>query len=225
MTNDQVVAFEPSQGLSNLGAEQSSKLFIGAIVFMACMKFQSIIEYVNKAEHNYDRSELLAAYRQRHSWRRSDIKRLRTLSLNGPALRRLEKLEGKGRPVVQAHQPLAEKIVRSVHSFANLFSQQASPQDRRAALKEWPWWDHRVEAMYRSEHQLAKQAGIPDSSGHAERTVGKALGLSSSSVHAICNKIRKMRKDDPESANFPPMALKDYEQFIETGDPTLLDFD
>jgi hypothetical protein len=91
------------------------------------------------------------------------------------------------------------------------------PEQRRKALKLYPWWSHNVEALYRGEHALAKEAGIAGPSGHAERLVGQALGISSATVHKICGDIRRKRKEWDGSANFHAMTLAEYQNWMETG--------
>ena len=45
-----------------------------------------------------------------------------------------------------------------------------------------------------------------------------ALRISQGKLHAICGEIRAMRRDDAESANFPPMVLAEYEEWMEYGE-------
>ena len=122
-----------------------------------------------QAERNYHRAELLTAYRQRTSWKKSDIPRLSTLGINAVARRRMERVTGTGRPVVKSHEDLASVIVRKISSVQALFASQASTSaDRRKAFRLSPWWAHCVESMYRGEHALAKACRIADASGQAE---------------------------------------------------------
>jgi hypothetical protein len=53
---------------------------------------------------------------------------------------------------------------------------------------------------------------------HAEREVAAALRISQGTVHAICGEVRAMRREDAETANFPPMVLAEYEVWMERGE-------
>jgi len=75
-----------------------------------------------------------------------------------------------------------------------------------------------VEAFYRGEHASAKAKGIRRPSHYAEDVVAQALAISAPSVHMICGRIRRMRKECGESANFPAMTLSDFKKWMETGD-------
>jgi hypothetical protein len=98
-----------------------------------------------------------------------------------------------------------------------LFDSASTPNERRRALKHWPWWPHYVEALYRGEHELAKRKGVPGPSNEAKIMVGKALGISAATVHSICCEIRGQRKECEDSANFPAMTLVEYEEWMRSG--------
>ncbi len=171
-----------------------------------------------QAERNYHRAELLTAYRQRTSWKKSDIPRLSTLGINAVARRRMERVTGTGRPVVKSHEDLASVIVRKISSVQALFASQASTSaDRRKAFRLSPWWAHCVESMYRGEHALAKACRIADASGQAESAVAHALRISPSSVHYFCGTIRRLRREDPDAANFPAITVAEFEAWMSKG--------
>ncbi len=178
---------------------------------------QAVSSAAEHAERQYDRAQLLAAYRRRHRWKASDIRRLNSLRAGAAARKRMERLAGKGRPVVTRHEPLADVIVTKMRAFQALLDPAASPDARRKAFRHWPWWRHHVEALYRGEHALARERGIAGPSDHAERLVGSALGMSSASIHSICGEIRRMRNECEESANFPAMTLAQHHTWMETG--------
>lgn len=178
---------------------------------------QAITSAAEYAERQHRRAHLLAAYRRRRSWKGSDIGPLNSLSPNASARKRMQRLRGKGRPVVTAHQPLAYVLVRKISAFQALVHPAASQLARRKAFRHWPWWRHHVEALYRGEHAFARDQGVAGPSDHAERLVGAALGMSAASVHSICGEIRRMRKECEETANFPPMTLAEYHTWMETG--------
>jgi hypothetical protein len=164
------------------------------------------------------RAERLAAYQRRHSWKKSDIPHLNTLGINKAALRRMERLTGRGRPVVKPHKALALAVATKIHDLGPLVNLLSPPDKRRRAFKLWPWYQHYVEALYRGEHALAKKKGIAGPSDYAEREVGRALGISAATVHAISGKIRLMRKEWDGSADFPSMTLDQYDKWMKTGE-------
>jgi hypothetical protein len=168
-----------------------------------------------KAELDHHRGELLAAYRRRKKWKKSDVQNLKSLGVNEVALRRTEKLTGTGRPVVPPHQPFGEVAARKFIAFVRLCDEGSTPEQRKQAFKLWPWWPHYVEALYRGEHALAKERGIAGPSEHAEHLVGSELGVSASTVHRICGEIRRKRKEWDGAADFPPMTLGEYRGWME----------
>lgn len=180
--------------------------------------YQNIVSTLERAERNHYRSQLLGAYKRRNSWKKSDIQHLRSLGVNKWAERRMERLAGKGRPVVRPVQPLEQVIVSQLNALEPLFNSASTPEKRKQAFKRWLWWPHYVEALYRGEHLLAKAEGISGPSDHAERLVGQALGMSPAKVHSICGEIRRMRREDAEFANFSAITLMEYEQWMKSGE-------
>jgi hypothetical protein len=87
----------------------------------------------------------------------------------------------------------------------------------------WPWWEHYVEALYRSEFAHAKNRGVARPSLHGEDTVGNALYISAAKVRKICGTIRRKRQEWEGAANFPPMTLKEFNGWMQSGIPPHLD--
>lgn len=174
--------------------------------------------WVEKAQRDHYRGELLTAYKARRRWKKSDVKPLLSIGVNKHAQRRMAKLQGRGRPVVEQHRPLGAAAVKKLAACMNLFREDATPNERRRAVKEWPWWKHNVEALYRGERELAREKQIKGPHDHAERMVADALRVSQGTVRAICGEIREMRQEDAGSADFPPMLLTEYEGWMEQGE-------
>lgn len=196
----------------------SSLTETGALLQKFLLKVeQTVISAAKDAECRHHRAQLLAAYRRRHRWKTSDRQRLKSLRPRAAARKRMERLTGKGRPVVTAYQSLAEVIVTKVRAFQILFDPASSPHSRKKAFRHWPWRDHYVEALYRGEYALARAQGAAGPSDHAERLIGSALGMSASSVHSICGHIRRMRKEWEVAANFPAMTLAQHKVWMQTG--------
>lgn len=209
-----------SQAAPVEGAERLWQTAVAAltVVGQAVTAFQQgLTAAVEEADRKHRRAELIVAYRRRRAWKKSDIPRLKTLAVSEVALRRMERLEGRGRPVVSSHQPLGSAFLTKVRALQILSDPGSSPEKRRSAVKLSHWWPHYVEAMYRGEHSLAKTNRERESSGHAERLVGKELGISASEVHRICGGIRRLRTEWDGAANFPAMTLIDYRDWMETG--------
>lgn len=186
---------------SSIQQETEQARNIGAALFgiIALAIYKSLETWAEK----YRRGQLLAAYRRRHAWKKSDIARLEALGVNATARRRMEHLTGRGRPVVNELRPLDEEIIEKLKAVQLLTDPKASPALRRQAFKMWPWWPHYVEALYRGEHAKAKAECIKSPSEEAERSVGRTLGISAATVHSICGEIRRKRKDDPRVRKFP----------------------
>jgi hypothetical protein len=175
-------------------------------------------EVARNAHEKHLRAERLAAYRVRHRWKASDIRPLLTIGISEPAQRRMAALKGKGRPVVKPHRPLEDVLSDRLTSWFNLLREDATPDERRCSFRAWPWWKHHVEALYRGELERARVNGEKGPYDHAEREVAAALRISQGTVHAICGEVRAMRREDAETANFPPMVLAEYEVWMERGE-------
>jgi len=126
-------------------------------------------------------------------------------------------LKGKGRPVVKPHRPLEDWLCDKLTSWSALFRADATPNERRCSFKVSPWWKHHVEALYRGELGRTRANRIRGPHDHAERAVADTLRVSQGTVHAICGEIRATRREDSESANFPPMLLTEFEEWMEHG--------
>jgi hypothetical protein len=174
-------------------------------------------ETAHNAQEKHLRAERLAAYRVRRRWKASDIRPLLTIGVNAPAQRRIAALQGTGRPVVRPHRPLEEVLSEKLTSWFNLLREDATPSERRRSFRVWPWWKHHVEALYRGELHQARATGVKGPHDHAERIVADALHMSQGSVHMLCGEIRAKRRADADSANFPPMTLSAYENWMEHG--------
>lgn len=183
------------------------------------------ISVAEAAERQYRRAQLLEAYRARRRWKKSDIGALNSLDVNAAARRRMARLSGRGRPIVRPYIPLLEAGLGYVNTIQPLLAPDYTPNQRRHAVKSWPWWRHHVEALYRGEHESAKLRGTPDASGEAERLIGRYFGISPSTVHAICGDIRRERVQWDGAADFPSVLLAQFEQWMRTGQPDCLDID
>jgi hypothetical protein len=169
------------------------------------------------AEEKHLRAERLAAYRLRHVWKASDIRPLLTVGVSQAAQRRIASLHGRGRPIVKQHRSLEDVLSDQITNWSNLLCEDSTPNERRRSFRGWPWWKHHVEALYRGELEQARANRLKGPHDHAERVVARALRMSQGAVHAICGEIRAMRREDAESANFPPMQLSEHEAWMERG--------
>lgn len=206
MSNLSNTATEPSRDVP----DWAKGAVIGILAIAICQLMES-------AERRYNRGQLLAAYRRRREWKKSDLTRLQSLGVNKAAQSRMARLLGTGRPVVKPHLPMGELVVSKFNAFALLVDSSASVEDRKRAFREWPWWPHYVEALYRGEHEIAVSQDLKGPSNEAEIAVGNELGISAASVHQICGEIRRMRKEDEGSANFPSMTLNEYRRLMVRG--------
>jgi hypothetical protein len=178
---------------------------------------KAIIHALVPVERSNERAELLAAYRVRHRWKASDAARLRTLPLSPVAERRIAKLSGRGRPSVSVHTDVATKVASKVLPLLAGFQPNAQRKTRFAAIKQMPWWPHYVEAVYRGEHEIATSGHFPSAAERTEQMIADALCLSTSTVRKLCGQVRRLRKDDFESANFPTATLAGFMEWIDTG--------
>jgi hypothetical protein len=177
---------------------------------------QTLASIAENAEERHIRGERLRAYHRRARWKKSDVSALKTLGVNVAAQKRMERLTGRGRPVVKDHQPLELVIESKLKAFV-LFSPGATPQQRKEALKLWPYYEENVEALYRGEHAFAKQNRVSAPASHAEANVAAALIISPDTVHRISNKVRRKRKEGQDTANFPPMTVAEFKVWMATG--------
>lgn len=169
------------------------------------------------AEAKHLRAERLAAYRVRHRWKTSDIRPLLTIGVSAPAQRRMAALQGTGRPVVQAHRPLEDVLCDRITSWNNLLREDATPTERRSSFRTWPLRKHQIEALYRGELDRARASGMKGPHDYAERVVANAVRMSQGMVHMICGEIRAKRREDADAANFPPMVVAEYGNWMEHG--------
>ena len=190
-------------------------LLVGALYVAFCRWTE---ETERKARKAHLRGERLAAYRARHRWKASDVRPLLSIGVNEAAQRRIAALRGKGRPVVKPHRPLDNLLCDKLTNWSILFRDDVTPNERRRSFKVWPWWKHHVEALYRGGLGRAQADHIRGAHDYAERAVAAALRISQGTVHAICGEIRAIRREDAESANFPPMVLAEYEEWMERGE-------
>jgi len=197
-------------------AESIDPIVIG--VGIALVVFYRWVEQATRdADEKHLRAERLAAYKVRQKWKASDIRPLLTIGVSQSAQRRLAVLKGKGRPVVKPHRPLEDVLREKLTNWSSLLCEDAKPSERRRSFRAWPWWKHHVEALYRGELNAARVSGVRGPSDHSERTVARALRLSQGAVRMICGEIRAQRREDPDSASFPPMVLAEYEGWMECG--------
>lgn len=200
-------------------------LSVAAAVGRAYLAFCDELQAAaHKAERDHLRGERLAAYRTRHRWRAGDVGPLLSIEVNEVAQRRMAALKGRGRPVVRPHRPLGTVLHEKLTTGLCLFREDATSDERRRAFRTWPWWKHRVEALYRGELELARAKRIKGAHDHAEKAVADALRMSQGKIHAICGEIRALRRKDAEAADFPSMTLAEYEGWMERGEwPRRLD--
>ncbi len=192
----------------------ASVVAVGLVVLALC---HTLAGWADNVEKSHRRRQLLEAYKRRRNWKKGDIPRLEALGINGPARMRMQRLGGLGRPVVPEQRPLEEVVLHKINAFVLLMGPSATVQERKRQFRQWPWWKHHVEAYYRGEHELAKHRKMKNASIEAEIKVGTVLGISSSAVHNICREIRRMRREDESSANFPAATLEEYQQWMKYG--------
>ena len=168
-------------------------------------------------EREHERAELLAVYRLRHRWKASDAPKLRKLKISPVAERRLANLSGRGRPVIAANITPAAKFVQKALHLMTAFKEETSPINRLSSIKKSHWWPHYVEAIYRGEYEALKAKGFSSASEGAEGRIANELGISSAVVRKLCTKIRKLKCEDSDAANFPSARLSDFMDWIQSG--------
>lgn len=167
-------------------------------------------------DREHERAKLLAAYRLRHRWKASDASKLRQLKLSPVAERLVVQLEGRGRPIVTHATPASSFLQKAAYMMIAL-NEQVSSRERLAAIKNTRWWPHYVEAVYRGEYEAAKMQETRSAASITEEIIAKNLGISPAVVRKLCAKIRRMRAEDFESANFPSARLPDFMEWIRSG--------
>ena len=195
--------------------DKQAQLMTGAyFIVLGVAIYHALKEWPEKRR----RAQLLAAYRERHSWKKGDLSRLRALDVNKWALRRMERLVGRGRPVVPKARTLLEEIEDKLNDIVLLFDRHTPSIGRRRALRNWPCWPEYVEALYRGEYFKAKESGVKSPSEEAERSVGRALGMSEAAVRKTCGGVRRKRAACPDRPNMPAITLAEFEGWFEADD-------
>ena len=209
-------AAEPSRGLARDVPDVAEA--IRGLLDLAARFVRAIAEAADRADRAHDRAQRLEAYRRRREWKQSDIPRLESLGVNAAARSRMERLPSlRGRPTIRAHSPLAEVILAKAGALGSMYDPLGTPASRLKALKAFPWWMHHAEALYRGVHEEARRRCLPGPADHAERVVGRALGISPSSLRSLCGAVRAMRARDEACANFPAVTMAQYEEWLLTG--------
>jgi hypothetical protein len=179
-----------------------------------------------RAEEEHLRKARLRAYRNRHRWRKADIPRLLKLGVNIAAQRRMARiLESKssGRGVVGEYISLFDTLCFWERQFQEFGTASMHPNSRLAFIKTTPWWPNFVEAMYRAKlaalqedrHHQIQEYGRGKRSEHAEQAVADIVGLSSATVHAICQKVREKQKHG--APKDPALSISEFQRVLETG--------
>ena len=163
------------------------------------------------------RAQRLAALRLRHRWKLSDRKRLEALGITLTP-RQIQRLRGTGRPSVRELSSPATPFFRSFAAGTILFLPGSSRQQRINALRQWHWWPHHVEALYRGERMENRFK-----SDQAEQAVGRILGISPALIRKLCQRIRQERRRWDGAANFRPMTLKEFLAWMDSGVNPCLD--
>ena len=177
-----------------------------------------VLQAAEKVEENHRRAQRLAAYRRRRQWKRSDVPSLLSLGVSKAAASRMRRLPARrGRPVVRPYTPASEVILAKLLALGTVCDPKSTPDQRRRAFRNSPWWEHHVEAFYRGERRRAVEDKIAGPYDFAERKVGAALGISQGKVHAVCGAIRDLRRSDELCADFPEATLEEYEEWMMTG--------
>lgn len=127
---------------------------VAIMVLFLAFTWHSIEAWADGQERRFWRRQLRDAYRRRHHWKKADIGRLRSLGVSPTAERRMRRLSGQGRPVIRQPRELHEEIVEKFGAIGALINGSASSRERLQALKQWPWWRHDVEALYRGSMSL-----------------------------------------------------------------------
>lgn len=170
-----------------------------------------IREEMPKARRDHLRKARLEAYKRRHQWRKADIPRLLRMGVNPQAQRRIERLlqsKSSGRGVIREYKNL-DDYFRALVDFFRIFDDPTTSSRTRLALfKSIRVWPSFVESMYRGEltaaeegkrHLVGLKYGREKPSDIAEQAVAEAIGMSTASVHALCDRVRKKhnRPDGP----------------------------
>ncbi len=76
------LALQSSAYASEEDQEKSRNLVFGlgiVLLLAVCLAYESIQAWAARLEEDHHRGQLLAAYRRRHAWKKSDIPRLQLL--------------------------------------------------------------------------------------------------------------------------------------------------
>lgn len=201
---------------SRLNDSSALAIIVGLAIIMIATRIQDWLEELPAAHR---RGARLQACRRRHQWRKADVPKLRDLGVRKPAearLRRIESASGRGRGVIGKYQPPDVVLISLIENLNALFSSTTAPHMRLALLKKTPWWAAAVEALYRGEHAVFRDAGQKSPSETAEQTVACRLGVSSATVRKLCTTVRQARGD--ATPDCPALSLSDFDLWQRQGD-------
>jgi hypothetical protein len=205
-----------AEGSLEMGDQNPVAIFFVSIALWIFATFHEM-------ERKHLRSERLAALKRRRCWKKSDVRYLETLGLRAAALKRMQRLTGRGRPVVTPHRPLSVFLDDKLSFLGHLFGPNSTAVQRRQGLKHAPWFPHIVESLYRAEHEISRRQHIQQPSADAEMRVGRELGISPATVHSLCVRVRQERRRSNVAADFPLLTLIEYETWMRTGECQLLE--
>lgn len=187
---------------------------------------RTVVQAIEQTEIDHRRRGLLQIYRQRHSWKKADLVRLRTYRLNKTALNRFAKLKASkrlGRGTTVAYIPIADHLVAVGKFLVEMHDPATLPLRRLRMLKQTKWYAEFVEMTYRGEYARMKRLGGKSKSSRAEDAVATAFCISVPTLKQLCCSVRK-----DAAAGFAmsrPIEVTDFEAWKNNGRlPETVDF-
>lgn len=177
-------------------------------------------ETCRRGQISHRRAALLHAYRLRRKWRKADARRLHEIGVSASALTHLQRVKaGKspGRGVVQQYEPLGAAISRLAAMVEAACDPKTASYDRIKILKRTPWWPYFVESLYRGERADAKRKGAKEPSVTAERSVADCTGLTDATVHKLCEKVRRERREGNAPPDSPSLRVTEFKAWMLSG--------
>jgi hypothetical protein len=177
----------------------------------------TIEQGIEAAAANYRRARQCDAYRKRLYWKKSDKDKVMQLAPSPVALRRLERATGLGRPSVKDYVPFGEAVRNTALALKAFYDLTTPGHERLRILKNTPWYDHFVEAVYSGALAEARALRMRDASGHAREVTRLAFHTNQDAVKDAVSRARAEQRAN-EWGQAWTMQLSELEHWKRTGE-------
>jgi hypothetical protein len=195
----------------------SSTSIAGAITAVATL-LNRLITSLEQARENHKRRAKLDAYQVRNSWKASDKNKIEQLDPSDAVRRRLERLSGRGRPVIKDYVSLDNGIRNALFAINQFYGPATSPQLRLMILKKTPWLPHFIDAVYSTEHAAIRARTRRHAAEDAKERTREVFRTDRDTVKRAVTAARaERRRHGWDRDKVLEMSAKDFECWLQTG--------